>query len=118
VDDVVSPRRPHDPPWRSRHAHRNLNPEAAAMLADARAARGWTQVQAAAWTGISRRMIGILEAGQRVPSTVLVEALIDGYGLGLAEAAMLRAVALPNVGRDSPLRACSPNIRVPPNTGD
>ena len=105
MQDDVSPRRPHDPPWRSRHAHRSLDPAVARMLAGARHGRGWTQYTAAAALGVSRRMIGMLEAGQRVPSVVMAEDLIGGYGLGVAEAELLRSVALPDVGRASPYRA-------------
>lgn len=104
MQDVVSPRRPHDPPWRSRTAHRNLDPAVAAMLAQARTDRGWNKMRAAARTGVSRRMIGMLEAGQRVPSVVLAETLIDGYELSYTEATLLRSVALRYVSRDSPYR--------------
>jgi transcriptional regulator with XRE-family HTH domain len=111
MQDVVSPRKPHDPPWRSRTAHRSLDPDVAAILARARAERGWSLSASGRRTGISRRMLGMLEHGQRVPSVGLAEALIEGYRLGLADTAMLRAVALPNVGRDSPLRERSPSAR-------
>jgi transcriptional regulator with XRE-family HTH domain len=87
------------------------------MLAEARAERGWSLTTAAARTGISRRMLGMLEHGQRVPSTVLAEALIEGYRLGLAAADLLRSVAMPNVGRDSPLRGRSRNSRLSPDDG-
>jgi ribosome-binding protein aMBF1 (putative translation factor) len=105
MQDIVSPRKPDDPPWRSRTAHRSLDPDVAAMLARARAELGWTYTKAAWWTGISRRMLSMLEAGQRVPSQVLAEDLITGYRLGAADAALLRAVALPDVGRASPYGA-------------
>lgn len=105
MQDEVSPPRPHDPPWRSRTAHRTLAPDVADMLARVRAELGWSLSEAARRTGISRRMLGMLEVGQRVPSTVLAEDLISGYKLGYADADLLRFAALPNVGRDSPLRA-------------
>ncbi|HLQ54623.1 MAG TPA: helix-turn-helix transcriptional regulator [Streptosporangiaceae bacterium] len=105
MQDIVSPRKPHDPPWRSRTAHRSLDPGVAAMLARARAELGWSYTETGWRTGISRRMLSMLEAGQRVPSVVLAEDLIEGYRLGDADTALLRAVALPNVGRDSPYRA-------------
>jgi hypothetical protein len=44
----------------------------------------------------------MLEADQRVPSVVLAEVLISGQRLRAADAALIRSVALPNVGRDSP----------------
>jgi hypothetical protein len=50
-------------------------------------------------------MLSMLEAGQRLPSVVLAEDLITGYGLGDGAAAFLRAVALPDVGRASPYGA-------------
>ncbi len=103
ADEIDLPQ-PHDPPWRSRHAHRNLDPEVAEMLAQSRRDRGWSQVTAAANLRISRRMIGMLEAGQRVPSVSLAEVLIDGYHLDAGDADLLRSVALPGVGRDSPYR--------------
>jgi ribosome-binding protein aMBF1 (putative translation factor) len=105
VQDDVSPRKPHDPPWRSRTAHRNLDPDVVAMLAGARADLGWSYTEAAWRTGVSRRMLAMLEAGQRVPSVVLAEDLITGYRLDDGAAALLRAAALPNVGRDSPYSA-------------
>lgn len=100
--DQIDPRQPTDPPWRSRHAHRSLAPAVAAMLLRARIAWGWTQVEAAERCDVARRMIGMLEAGQRVPSRAMAEALITGYGLDSRDAELLRQVALPGVGRDSP----------------
>jgi transcriptional regulator with XRE-family HTH domain len=88
----------------------------AAILAQARAERGWSCAAAAARLGISRRMLGMLEHGQRVPSVVLAEALIAGYDLDVDQAHMLRSTALPNVGRDSPFRDGSMNAKVPPNS--
>jgi transcriptional regulator with XRE-family HTH domain len=102
MQDHASPRRPHDPPWRSRTAHRTLDPNVAGMLAWRRIELGWTYSQAAQRTGVSRRMLALLEAGERVPSTVLAAALIDGYRLDVRDADLLWSVALPNVGRASP----------------
>ena len=102
--DEIDPPKPHDPPWRSRHAHRSLDPAVAEMLREARVGRGWSQVQAGRELGVARRMIGMLEAGQRVPSTVMADVLIDGYDLDGPEAELLRSAALHNVGRDSPCR--------------
>jgi hypothetical protein len=105
IHDEASPRRPADPPWRFRTAHRNLDPAVAAMLASNRTLLGWSYSTAARRTGISRGMLSMLEGGHRVPSTVLAEALIDGYRLDAADARLLRSVSLPYVGRASPLRA-------------
>lgn len=104
MDDVVSLRRPGDPPWRSGTAHRHLDPDVALMLADARSRRGWPVAEAAARIGISARMVRYLEAGQRVPSQPVAEDIISAYRLGDVDADALREVALPHVGRDSPYR--------------
>jgi transcriptional regulator with XRE-family HTH domain len=80
------------------------------MLVRVRAELGWSLSEAGRRTGISRRMLGMMEAGQRVPSAVLAEELISGYKLGYADADLLRFAALPNVGRASPLRAGSPAL--------
>lgn len=104
MDDAVSPRRPHDPPWRSRTAHRHLNADVAQMLADARARYGWPVAEAAARIGISARMVRYLEAGQRVPSTSVAEGIISAYEFDDVDAELLRSVSLPNVGRSSPYR--------------
>jgi DNA-binding XRE family transcriptional regulator len=102
--DEASPRRPHDPPWRSRTAHRSCDPKASDMLKMYRLLRGWSVSEASRRTGVSRRMIGLLERAQRRPSLPLAEALIAGYGIRPEHAAIIRAIALPNVGRDSPYR--------------
>jgi ribosome-binding protein aMBF1 (putative translation factor) len=75
-----------------------LGPEAAAMLAAARKRRGWSFRQAAASVGIAHGMIAMLEAGTRAPSRVTAEALITAYGLGEADAALLRREAVHGVG--------------------
>jgi len=69
--DKVSPPKPSDPPWRSRHAHRSCDPRAASLLRTYREARGWTVSEAAKQTGVSWRMVGMLEAAQRRPSESL-----------------------------------------------
>jgi DNA-binding XRE family transcriptional regulator len=96
--DVVDPLRPGDLPGRSRHAHRRLDPAVARMLVRERIARGWSQQEAARWVGMSRRYLGYLEAGERVPSTLMADALIRGYELDREDARLLRSVALSNVG--------------------
>jgi transcriptional regulator with XRE-family HTH domain len=102
-DEIHAPR-PQDPPWRSRHAHRNLPRDVAELLRAARDSHGWTISEASRRTGVSRRMITLLERGERYPSTVLADALIEGYELGQRNAWRLRDIALPNVGRASPYR--------------
>jgi transcriptional regulator with XRE-family HTH domain len=102
--DKVSPPKASDPPWRSRHAHRSCDPRAASLLRTYRQARGWTVTEAAQHTGVSRRMIGMLEAGQRRPSESVADTLIGAYRITGSHARDVRAIALANVGRDSPYR--------------
>jgi ribosome-binding protein aMBF1 (putative translation factor) len=102
--DEVSPRKPWDPAWRSRTAHRSCDPAAAAVLRDARRARGWSVSEAARRSGVSRRMIGMLEAAERRPSDSTARALITAYGLTGDRAEAVWSIALPSVGRDSPYR--------------
>jgi len=102
--DDVSPRKPGDPPWRSRTAHRSCDPYAAAVLRNARTARRWSVSEAARRSGISRRMIGLLEAAERRPSVSTARDLIRVYHLTGARADAIRAIAVPCVGRDSPFR--------------
>ena len=102
--DEASPRKPWDPPWRSRTAHRSCNPRAAAVLRAYREAHGLSVSEAARRSGISRRMIGMLEHAQRRPSVSTAEALITAYRISGGHAEDVRAVALPNVGRDSPFK--------------
>lgn len=102
--DDVSPPKPWDPPWRSRTAHRSCDPYAAAVLRRYRAARGWTVSEAARRSGVSRRMIGMLEHAQRRPSISTAEALIAAYRITGTDEEEVRAIALPNVGRDSPFK--------------
>lgn len=104
VLDEVSPPKPWDPPWRSRTAHRSCDPAAAAVLRDARRACGWSVSEAARRSGVSRRMIGMLEAAQRRPSVSTAEDLIAAYRLTGAAAEAVRAIAVPYVGRDSPFK--------------
>jgi DNA-binding XRE family transcriptional regulator len=103
--DEVSPRRPGDPPWRSRTAHRTSTPEAMAALRDGRVGRGWSMSEAARRSGVSRPSISLLERGLRRPSVSVAEDLIAAYGLAGPTAAAIRAIAIPLVGRDSPYKA-------------
>jgi hypothetical protein len=50
--------------------------------------------------GLSVGMVWMLDHGQRVPSTVVAELLIEGYKLSYGEAGLVRSAALPGVGRD------------------
>jgi DNA-binding XRE family transcriptional regulator len=102
--DDADPRKPGDPPWRSRTARRSCDPRAAAVLKAYRRVHGWTVSEASRQTGVSRRMITLLEQARRRPSRSLAEALISGYGIRPEHASAVRAVALPNIGRDSPYR--------------
>lgn len=101
---VSDPCRPHDPPWRSRTAHRHLPPPLPAALRRARLARGWSYRRAASELGVSASALAHLERGDRLPSTVLAELLIAGLRLDAVSAAGLRRVARPNAGRASPYR--------------
>ena len=103
LDEVDLPK-PWDPPWRSRTAHRSCDPSAAAVLRGYRRARGWTVSEAARQSGVSRRMIGMLEHAQRRPSESTADALIAAYRITGEDADEIRAIALANVGRDSPFK--------------
>jgi transcriptional regulator with XRE-family HTH domain len=74
------------------------------MLVRERIDRGWSQQEAARWVGMTRRYLGYLEAGERVPSTLMADALIRSYELDPQDARLLRSIALANVGRDSPYK--------------
>jgi DNA-binding XRE family transcriptional regulator len=102
--DDVSPPRPGDPPWRSRTAHRSCDPYAAAVLRKARAARGWSVSEAARRSGVSRRMITLLERAERRPSVSTARDLIRVYQLSGQRADAVRDIAVPFAGRDSPFR--------------
>jgi len=103
--DEVSPRKPQDPPWRSRTARRSWDPAAAAALLRARRRLGWSKSEASRRTGVSRRMILALEQAERRPSLSLARALADGYGLSPGDTALICANATESAGRDSPYRA-------------
>jgi hypothetical protein len=102
--DEVDQRKPWDPAWRSRTAHRSCDPRAAAILRRYREMRGWNVSEAERQTRVSRRMIGMLEHAQRRPSVSTAQALIDAYQIPGHHAAEVWAIALPNVGRDSPFK--------------
>jgi len=102
--DETSPRRPGDPPWRSRTAHRTSSPAAMAALRRGRLVRGWSMTAAARHSGVSRPMISQLESGRRRPSESVAEDLIAAYRLTGADAAAVRGIAIPLVGRDSPYK--------------
>lgn len=89
---------------------RTLDRDVAALLRHARRARGWTIRGAGRRLGVAASMICHLEHGERRPSTVLAEILIDGYKMAPADARRLRAVALRGVGRDSPYKARSRTV--------
>ena len=103
--DESDPRKPSDPPWRSRSAVRHIPQDVAAALLRGRRSRGWTAADASRAVGVDRRMIVRLESGERRPSAAVAELLIQGYRLGVADAARLRAVAAPMAGRSSPYRS-------------
>ncbi len=107
--DEVSPRKPSDPPWRSRTAHRSCDPAAAAVLRSAREARSWSISEAARRSGVARRHIGMIEQSQRQPSVTVAEILITTYELTGQQADAVRSVALADVGRDSPYRSPQPS---------
>jgi DNA-binding XRE family transcriptional regulator len=102
--DESDPRRPGDPPWRGRIAHRTSTPEAVAAFRNARRRRGWTLTRAAAETGVSRPHLSLLERGLRRPSESVAEAVITGYRMTDAEADAVSEIAVPWAGRDSPYR--------------
>lgn len=72
------------------------------MLRNARRAHGWSVSEAARRSGVSRRMIGMLEHEQRRPSESTAEALITAYRITGDDMEAVWSIALPNVGRDSP----------------
>jgi ribosome-binding protein aMBF1 (putative translation factor) len=92
--------RPHGEQRVHREARRYLDPEVAAVLHRARRARGWSYRVAGRRMGVSYGYLAELEAGHRVPSTVVAEVLVDGYGLTDRSAALVRSVAIAGVGRD------------------
>lgn len=114
--DEISPRRPGDPPWRSRTAHRTSDPDAMAALRTARLRHGWTMTRAAEETGVSRPHLSLVERGLRRPSVSVAEALIGGLRMSGEEADAVRSIALEHVGRDSPFRTGDSPPRDGPET--
>jgi hypothetical protein len=84
-----------------RSPHRHLSPEIAAIFRQARLARRWSYRWAFKETGVPFGYLCMLEGGKRVPSIVVAEVLIEGYGLTYVEADLVRSAALHDVGRDS-----------------
>jgi transcriptional regulator with XRE-family HTH domain len=82
---------------RERHS---LTQETATMLAAARKSCGWSLRQAAARVGVRHGFVAMLERGERAPSRVTADALIDAYQLDAAAAALLRSEAVTGAGRD------------------
>ena len=89
--------------WRSCRSW-SCDPRAASLLRTYREARGWTVSEAAKQTGVSRRMVGMLEAAQRRPSESTADILVGAYRITGEHADQVRAIAIPFVGRDSPYR--------------
>jgi ribosome-binding protein aMBF1 (putative translation factor) len=83
-----------------REARRYLDPEVAAILHQARRARGWSYRVAGKRTGLAFGYLAELEAGRRVPSIAAARVLIDAYELTGASAEAVLSVALVGVGRD------------------
>ena len=98
-----SPRRPHDPPWRSRDAVREIPYDVAAMLRATRKARGLTLKGAAEAAGVSWRMLAHLEHGDRAPSHHTAERITAVYQLDVDDAARLHSTAR-RAGYSSPYR--------------
>lgn len=95
---VPPPKRAEPAPQRSPHRH--LPAEIATIFRHARRRRGWSYRAAAKELGIALGYVAMLDKGQRVPSTVVAEVLIEGYDLTDDEACLVRSVAIPHVGRD------------------
>ena len=104
MHDDASPRKPGDPPWRRRIAHRSCDPRAARLLELSRLRMRWSISEASRQAGVSRRMIKLLEQAQRRPSESLLEALISAYQMRPETADAVRTIAVTNAGRDSPYR--------------
>jgi ribosome-binding protein aMBF1 (putative translation factor) len=83
-----------------RAPHRHLPNEICEVLRRARLRKGWSFRAAARATGVDACYLCHLEHGSRVPSVVVVEALIETYKIAGADASMLREVGLVGVGRD------------------
>jgi hypothetical protein len=102
--DGYGHRRPDDPWWRKRTAHRTSTRAATRALLEGRQRRGWSQLRAEDETGVSHSHISLLERGLRRPSESVAETLISAYQLTGADADAVRGIAVPWAGRDSPYR--------------
>lgn len=79
-----------------------LSASLAAELRAARLERGLSLLGAAVAAGVSRGYLWLLETGQRCPSLIVADALIEALGMGDESAERLRAVAKTDAGRCSP----------------
>ncbi|MEU9183343.1 helix-turn-helix transcriptional regulator [Streptomyces sp. NPDC048484] len=75
------------------------------MLRTARERAGLSQSEAARRAGIGQSYAWLLEAGQRVPSMAVAEALANVLQLTLAECHTLFGCAVDDAGRSHPARA-------------
>jgi hypothetical protein len=89
-----------DQPHGEREGHRFLDPEVAEVLRAGRLSCGWSFRTAGKQLDIAHGYLCSLEHGQRVPSVVVAELLMEGYGLGDRDASLVRSIALVGVGRD------------------
>ena len=91
------------PRGRVDRSHR-ITAELAAQLVAWRERGGWTRAQVAKAAGITTSYYGALERGTTAPSTIVADALGFALELGLHEAVLLQAQAVPNAGRSHPER--------------
>lgn len=77
-----------------------MDPTLGATFRGYRLRHGWSFRQAARVVGVSPGTIRFLEIGQRAPSVVVAEQLIDRYKMSLDDANALRDAALEGVGKD------------------
>lgn len=77
-----------------------LDPAVAGLLRAARKRLGLGLKPMAARAGISFPYLCLLELGQRAPSAVVAESLVDALGLDGEDAERVRAAGIPGVGRD------------------
>lgn len=93
--------RPWCTPWPDR---RVISPALAAMLTEARRARGLSLRKAARLAGCTPGTIVHLEKGRRAPSLITAWGIIGAYKLGPFEAERLMAEAVDDVGKNSPYK--------------
>lgn len=89
-------------PWPGR---RVISPALAAMLTEARRARGLSLRKAARLAGCTPGTIVHLEKGRCAPSVITASGIIDAYKLGPCEAERLMAEAVDGAGKNSPYKA-------------